>query len=156
MQPMTDAEVQGMRTTSASALPDTCTVTRPVEEFTLNETTIVSEPGDSETVYAGPCRVRPRESQEQDTQVGDLHETLSPYVATLPATRADALALDPTTVGDPADVVIDDYITVTESSDTAQVGRSYQVTSVSRGSWKIDRRLGVEDREQPKGVEVGS
>lgn len=153
---LTQQEIDGMRSTSASALPDSCTITRPIEDFTLNEVTGVSEPGDSETVYAGPCRVRPREAQEQDAQVGDLHETLSPYVATLPATVADALAQDPDTTGDPADVVVDDYLTVTASSDTANVGRAFQVTTISRGSFKIDRRIGLADREQPKGVEAGS
>jgi hypothetical protein len=153
---LTRDEIAAMRATSTSALPDTCTITRPVEEFTLNETTLVSEPGDTETVYAGPCRVRPRESQELDTQVGDLHETLSPYIATLPATAAGALARDPDSEGDPVAVIVDDFLTVTVSTDDEMVGRSFQVTTVSRGSWKLDRRLGVEDREQPQGIEVGS
>lgn len=153
---LTQAEIDGMRTTSASAQPDTCTITRPVGEPTLNVATGDLDPGSTETVYTGPCRVRPRESQEQDVPVGDLHETLSPYIATLPATRADALARDPATVGDPADVVVDDYLTVTVSTDDAMVDRAFQVKTVSRGSWKLDRRLGVEDREQPQGVEAGS
>jgi hypothetical protein len=153
---LTDDEVAGMRATSASALPDTCTVTRPVEEFTLDETSLVSEPGESETVYAGPCRVRPRGAQEQDDEVGDLHETLSPYIATLPASVAVAVAVDPASGGDPAGVAVDDYLTVTTSTDDEMVGRSFQIRTVSRGSWKLDRRLGIEDREQPQGIEVGS
>jgi hypothetical protein len=156
---LTDAELAGMRTTSATALPDLCAITRPTGEPTLDDVTLILEPGTTETIYSGPCRVRPRESQEEDVQVGDLHETTSPYVATLPATRAHAVAQAPagfTVVGHPEDVEVDDYLNTDTSSDAANVGRPFQVTTVSRGSYKIDRRIGLRDREQPQGIEVGS
>lgn len=156
---LTQAEIDGMRQTSASALPDWCEVTRPVGEPTLNEATGALTPGDSETVYAGPCRVRPRGSQEEDIQVGELHQTLGPYIGTLPGTAALAQQYAPagsTAEGDPNDIVVDDYLTVTTSSDPAMTGRAFQVRHVGFSAWQIDRRLGLQDREQPGGIEGGS
>lgn len=148
-----------MRATSVSALPDVCTVTRPVGEPTLDDTTLILEPSAIETVYAGPCRVRPRGSQEESVDVGDLHETLGPYVGTLPATAALAASHAPagfTVLGDPNNVQVDDYLKVTASSDPSMVGRSFQLVHVGWSSYQIDRRIGLQDREQPQGVEVGS
>jgi hypothetical protein len=149
---LTQAEIDGMRLTSASALPDTCTVTRPSGEPTLDPVTLDSVPAAATTVYAGACRVRPRGSEEQDAQVGELHETLGPYVATLPADPDH----DAVTAGDPNDVRVDDYLTVTASTDPAMVARHFQVRHVGWSSWQIDRRIGLDDREQPQGVEVPS
>jgi len=144
------AEIDGMRDTSAAAQPDTCTITRPIGEPTLNLTTGALAPGASETIYAGPCRVRPRGSEELDAQVGDLHESLGPYIGTIPATTPAGA------IGDPNEVRVDDYLTLTASTDPSIVGRPFQVTHVGWSSWQIDRRLGLQDREQPQGVEVGS
>lgn len=149
---LTQAEIDGMRLTSASALPDTCTVTRPGGEPTLDEDTLDLDPAESVTVYTGACRVRPRASEEQDAQVGDLHETLGPYVGTLPASASH----DAVTAGDPNDVRVDDYLTVTASTDSSMVGRHFQVRHIGWSSWQIDRRIGLEDREQPQGIETVS
>lgn len=149
---LTASEIAGMRETSASALPDTCTVTRPGGEPTLDANTLDLDPAAPVTVYAGVCRVRPRANEEQDSQVGDLHETLGPYVGTLPALRTH----DGVTAGNPNDVRVDDYLTVTASSDPSMVGRHFQVRHIGWSSFQIDRRIGLEDREQPQGVEVPS
>lgn len=145
---LTAAEIAGMRLTSASALPDTCTITRPGGEPTLDAVTLDLDPAASVTVYAGICRVRPLQAQEEDVQVGDLHETLGRYVATLPASASH----DGVTSGDPNDVIVDDYLTVVTSTDTGMVGRSFQVIHNGQGSWQIDRRIGLRDREQPQGI----
>jgi hypothetical protein len=130
-----------MRSTSRAALPDTCRITRASGEPVLDEETLeLTETG--ETIYEGPCRVRPQGSQEDDQPVGDLHETLGPYVGTLPY--------------DAEGVLVDDYLTVLSSSDADMVGRSFQVRHIGLSSWQIDRRVGLEDREQPKGTAVGS
>lgn len=147
---LTQDEIAGMRTTSTSAQPDTCTVTRSTGEFVLDDVTGDSDPTETTTIYTGPCRVRPRDSQEEDVQVGDLHETLGPYIGTLPATDADA------TAGDPNDVRVDDYLTVTASTDPTMAGRSFQIVHVGLSSYQIDRRIGLKDREQPQGLGVGS
>lgn len=156
---LTAAEIDGMRRTSASALPDWCEITRTVGEPTLNDTTGALTPGDVTMVYAGPCRVRPRDSQEQDVQVGDLHETVSPYVATLPATVTHAIEQAPqglTVEGDPNDVIVDDYLQVTASTDPAMTGRAFQLIHIGLSAFQIDRRLGLRDREQPTGIEGAS
>jgi len=131
-----------MRSTSKSALPDRCTITRPSGEPTLDVGTGYLTPAAPTTVYTGACRVRPRGSQELDIEVGDLHETLGPYVATLPH--------------DMGDVRVDDYLTVTASLDAQLVGRSFQISHVGWSSWQIDRRLGLDDREQPQGIGAAS
>lgn len=149
---LTAPEIAGMRDTSASALPDTCTITRTAAEATLDPVTGDLVPDPPTVIYSGSCRVRPRGSQEQDTQVGDLHETLGPYVATLPA-LSSATGV---TAGDPNNVRVDDYLEVTASTDGAMDGRAFQVRHVGWSSWQIDRRLGLDDREQPQGIEAGS
>lgn len=136
------AELSAMRMTSQSALPDTCRITRAGEDPTLDTTTGLLAPADLTTVYTGACRVRTREAQEQDAQVGELHETFGRYVATLPH--------------DAEGIIVDDYLTVLTSSDADMVGRSFQVVHVGWGSWQIDRRIGLRDREQPQGISVGS
>jgi hypothetical protein len=149
---LTQAEIDGMRDTSASALPDTCTITRHDGEPTLDAVTLDLDPAPTATVYVGACRVRPRGTNEQDAQVGDLAETLGDYIATLPATASP----DSVTAGDPNDVRVDDYLVVTASTDPILVGRPFQVRHVGWSSWQIDRRLGIEDREQPTGAETVS
>lgn len=145
-------EIAGMRATSVSALPDTCIIRRPATEPTLNETTLDLEPGTSSTVYAGPCRVRSRGSLEQDVEVGELHETLGPYTGTLPALDT----ADGVTAGDPNDVRVDDFLTVVTSSDPGMIGRSFRLVHVSWSAFQIDKRLGLEDRQQPPGVGAAS
>lgn len=145
-------ELAGMRTTSATALPDVCVIRRPSSEPTLNETTLDLEPGTSTVVYAGACRVRPRGSLEQDVEIGELHETLGPYVATLPALAT----ADGVTEGDPSDVRVDDFLTVTTASDAGIVDRPFRVVHVSWSAFQIDRRLGLEDRQQPPGIGAAS
>jgi len=140
-----------MRAASLGKLPDTCRVTRIAGEPVLDEDTLEAVAA-SDTIYEGPCRVRSRGGLESDQPVGELHETLAPYVATLPA-QADA---DGVTAGDPNDVRVDDYLTVLESSDGDLQGRHFQVRHVAWSSWQIDRRLGLEDREQPQGTAAGS
>lgn len=130
-----------MRAASLRALPDTCIITRPSGDPVLDEETLEVDEA-SDTIYEGPCRVRPRGSQEQDQLVGDLHETLAPYVATLPY--------------DAEDVKVDDYLTVVTSSDADMAGRSFQIRHIGYSSWQIDRRVGLDDREQPQGTVVAS
>lgn len=143
---------QWMRDASHRALPDTCVIYRVADTATLDEDTGDLDPGEPETIYEGPCRVRPRGSQEQDQLVGDLHETLAPYIGTLPA-LATATGV---TAGDPNNVRVDDYLQTVTSSDSDLVGRAFQVKHIGWSSWQIDKRIGLEDREQPQGIETGS
>jgi hypothetical protein len=145
-------EIAQMRVTSATALPDTCIIERAAGEPALNPITLESTSGEPETIYEGTCRVRPRGSQEQDEEVGELHETTGPYVATLPALSAATGVVS----GDPNDVVVDDVLTVVMSTDVGMIGRSFRIVHVGWSSWQLDRRLGLQDRQQPQGIGAGS
>lgn len=146
---LTDTELAGMRTTSASALPDRCTITRPGTGQPIFDPISGTYTAPAPvTVYTGPCRVRPAVNVEQDVQVGEMHETLGRYTATLPATLAIAQQLNSTATGDPNTVRVDDFLTVTTSSDPALVSRSMRIVHVNVGAWQIDRRMILEDQEQ--------
>lgn len=145
-------EIAQMRVTSTTALPDLCVIERAAGEPVLNPITLESTSGEPESIYEGTCRVRPRGSQEQDEEVGELHETTGPYVATLPA-LASATGV---ASGDPNDVLVDDFLTVVTSTDASMVGRSFRIVHVGWSSWQLDRRLGLEDRQQPEGIGTGS
>lgn len=145
-------EIAGMRATSVAALPDTCVVRRQTSEPTLDDVTLDLDPGTTTTIYAGPCRVRARGSLEQDVEVGELHETLGPYTGTLPA-LATATGV---TAGDPNDVQVDDFLTVQTSSDPGMAGRSFRLVNVSWSAFQVDKRLGLEDRQQPPGIGAAS
>jgi hypothetical protein len=125
------------RKASLGKLPDRCRIVRPSgDEPTLDPDTL-EVTATSVTVYEGPCRIRPRGGLESDQLVGELHETLAPYVGTLPYDT---------------DVRVDDYLTVLKSSDGDLAGRHFQVRHIGWSSYQIDRRVGLEDREQPQGV----
>lgn len=129
---LTDAELDGMRATSTSALPDTCAVTRPAADGagTLNPDTGVWTPNQPATVYAGACRIRPADTEALEELFGGTQTTTTRYVATFPH--------------DIAEVRIDDRVSVTVSSDPHHATREYRVTTVATGSWHIDRRVGLE------------
>ena len=96
-------ELDGMRTTSTSALPDACTITRPSTSLTLNTATMATVPGLAATIYTGACRLRAVDGQERDTEVASILETLGRYTLTLPY-AADGIE-------------VDDQVTITASDD---------------------------------------
>lgn len=124
-----------MRATSASALPDTCTITADnPTRGTLNTTSGIHAPAPRVPVYTGACRLRPVDGQERDTEVGSLLETLGRYVVTLPH-DADGVAVDQRFVLD-------------TGTDADIVGDQFRVLHVGYSSNLIDRRIIVGDREQ--------
>lgn len=132
---LTDAELTSMRSTSTSALPDLCAITRAGQRGALNTVTGAYPAGPRAPIYSGPCRVRPVDGQETDAAVGDVHETLGRYVVTIPH--------------DADTVQVDDRLEVTASADTELVGRRLRVLHIGLSSFQLDRRLIVQDREQP-------
>lgn len=129
---LTDDELAGMATCSAAALPDVGTITRPAGG-TLNTSTGVHTPAAGSVAYQGAMRVRPPTPAEIDILFGDREVTKQRYVGTLPRTA----------VG----VRVDDRLVVTSGSDPQLLGRSMRVTTVSTGSFHIDRRIGLEVTE---------
>lgn len=150
---LTTAELDAMRETSASALPATCTITRPTGDPTFNPTTGEYDVPAPQTIYTGACRIRTLSTQDINVLVGDLHETLGRYICTLPHTATG--------------IEVDDFLTVTAGTDEAidegydeeydadygdqvgLVGRSFRITDVRWSEWHIDRRLVLEDKQQP-------
>lgn len=136
---LTAAELAEMRSTSTSALPDTVQITRQSGEAVLDPVDGDNDYPAPTVIYTGPGRVRPRDSQEQDVTSGDLHQTLGSYTATLPH--------------DADEIVVDDYLQVTASTDASMVGRAFHIRHVGWSSWQIDRRLALEDAEQPRDIQ---
>lgn len=135
---LTADELAGMRTTSESAMPATCAVTRRGGDHALDTDTGMLE-GPAETaVWSGACRVRSLNTQGQDGQVGALHETFGRYVVTLPY--------------DADGIEVDDFLEVSAGTDDELVGRPLRVIDVGWSEWRIDRRLVVEDLQQPREV----
>lgn len=136
---LTAAELAAMRATSTAAMPDTVQITRQSGEAVLDEVDGDNDYPPPTVIYTGPGRVRPADTQERDLQSGDLHQTLANYVATVPYNAGN--------------ILVDDYLEVTASTDADMVGRAFQVRHVGYGAWQIDRRLGIEDAEQPRDVQ---
>lgn len=132
---LTDDEIEAMRATSASALPATCTVTRPSGSLTLDAETLTETPSAGTTVFTGACRVRTLNTQDMPAQVGDLHETLGRYIGTVPY--------------DADGIQVDDFLTVTAGTDDELIGRPLRITDVRWSEWRVDRRLVLEDLQQP-------
>lgn len=138
MTMLTDDDLAGMRATSAAALPAVCTITSEVGNGAINTTTGLYASATPTVVHAGlACRVRPQ-SAGKDDQVGGLHETLGRYVGTVPF--------------DAAGIEVDMMLTVTTGTDSELVGRPLRIVDVSWSEWRIDRRLVLEDLEQPRAV----
>lgn len=127
------AELEAMQDASASAMPDTCTITRTVDGDVDPVTGVYS--GTATTVYSGACRSRQySNSQDASVMIGDLSDTLGRYVLTLPASATG--------------IAIDDVVTISTDTDGDLDGRTFYVAHVPKQSWLIDRRLIIEDRER--------
>lgn len=134
---LTAAEIADMRAVSADALPDTCEITSADIDPSFDPVTGDYTPDPASVIYTGACRVRGRGTDEQPVDSGDRHQVLGDYTATLPHT---------------ADVQVDQYLTVTASTDTGMIGRAFRIVHVSWSSWQIDRRVGLEDQQHPVGA----
>jgi hypothetical protein len=124
------SEIAAMRETSERAMPDTCTITRAAATGALDTVTGEWDPDAASTVYTGVGRVRPPTANMAEVVFGDRQVTRQRYVGTFPY--------------DAAQILIDDIVTVTASSDDQISGRSFRVATVSSGSFLIDRRVGLE------------
>lgn len=131
---LTQAELDGMRSTSLSALPDSGVILRTaIGAGTLNQSTGALTPAAATTIYDGVMRVRPPTPAEIEIIFGDREVTKQRYVATLPH---DADGID-----------VDDRLHLVAASDDSLTGRWFRVVTVSAGSFHIDRRLGLEVTE---------
>lgn len=126
---LTDAELDGMRTTVEAAMPDSCTISRRVTPAgVLDPVTGTFTVTPPLALWAGPCRVRSRATVSRDVQVGDEHAQLGAYVATVPV-AADGFD-------------VDDFLVVTASTSSVElIGVPLQIIEVQLGTWDLGRRL---------------
>jgi hypothetical protein len=123
-----------------STLTDTCQITNdPGGHYddVFNETTGLLDPtGQVVVVYDGMCSVRslqvsPRVPMHEEIG-GQVLANLM-YRVTLPATGTEGVTPGQT-------------VTITASSDSSLVGRTFIVQRVAEGAWEPSRRLDTEDR----------
>lgn len=130
------AVLNDLRDISESAMVDTCTITRrSATPPTFSGTTGLYNSLTPDTIYTGPCRVRPLLSGQQQAESAGEPITLRRYGATLPHTVHD--------VGE------GDILTVTVSDDAQLEGRPLYVLSVGFLTDNVHRRLVLEDRQLP-------
>lgn len=126
------SDLAGLRATSLAALPDTCTIARKALTGTTDATGSYT-PDAPTSIYSGVCRLRPPDTAEIRVLAGDEQVTRQRYVLTI--------------AHDAAEVLVDDIVSVTVSSDAVMLARPFRVIGRASGSWLIDRRLIVEATE---------
>lgn len=92
-----DALLARARAAAEGIMEDTCSIVRDPSfagDSTLNTATGVLTGGATVNVYSGPCRVRPAERQDAETEEGGAPMVRSRYVATLPLAAAEAVKGD--------------------------------------------------------------
>lgn len=127
------ADLTAMRSTSAAALPDTCTVKRPVADQggSLNTDTGVFTPSAGTTIYTGVCRIRPAAGLTEVVAIfGDDQITQGRYIGTFPWDTPEFAVGDLMSVATGSDAYIDEVV--------------FRVVRIGGGSWLIDRRVGLE------------
>lgn len=132
---LTDAELAGMRDTSQAALPDNVRIERPAPpgDGDLDPDTGVWTQADPDLIWQGKGRVRPPTAEDIEVLFGDEQVTKLRFIGTFPFNIPV--------------VEVEDVVIVTSSSDPHVTGRTFKVTSVSGGSWLIDRRVALEVAE---------
>lgn len=129
---LNDCELESLRATADSALPDYCEIRRQATGTFDPLTGLYTATG--AIVFEGCCRIGPvGTASDSEVNVGDLAEVLGRFVLTLPYT---AVGID-----------VDDVVTFTTASDPDLVGRSLYVAHVLREPILLSRRVIIEDRE---------
>jgi len=106
-------------------MTDTCVITRVTGSAIASNGDTTPTTAD---LYTGPCRVRPRQTQDRMVEQGGAEVGVGDLVVSLPITAADV---------EPGDVV-----TITASTyDETLVDRSMTVLGVLHGSQVTARRL---------------
>jgi hypothetical protein len=119
------------RTAAEALMVDTCVISRSSGSGTFNETTGAYS-GSSTEVYAGKCRVKPRDNADRVVQYGQEAVSFWPFIVSVP--------MSVTTVA------LDDVVTITDSAlDPALFGLSLRVREVLSGTHLTARRLSCEE-----------
>lgn len=112
---------------------DSCTIGRPVSGQVYDPATD-SYPTPMTQLYAGPCRVKPRDNADRVVEAAGETVSLWPYVVSVPIGMETA--------------DLDDVVTITACPlDPSLVGRQLRVRQVLAGSFVTARRLACEVTE---------
>ena len=123
--------VAGGRAAALGLMVDACTIARGTDASVFDPDTgeYTSTPG--QTLYTGPCRVKPRDNADRVVDAAGEPVTLLPYLVSVPI--------------DTVQYEVDDRITVTAAAlDPALVGLVLRVREPLAGSTLTARRLGCE------------
>jgi hypothetical protein len=120
------------RAAAEALMVDTCVISRRGTTGAFNETTGAYDVGASTEIYAGPCRVKPRDNADRVVQYGEQAVSFWPYIVSVP--------MSVTNVG------LNDIVTITASElDPALFGLSLRVREVLVGTHLTARRLSCEE-----------
>jgi hypothetical protein len=114
------------RRLAESLMSSACTVFASGEDITDPQTGEVTHA--RETVWFGPCRVRPAGTQGSDVTAGGAELRRYDFVVSLPFAVTD--------------VIKGHRLTITDSPDAALAGRTFEVQDVAAGDTITARRLG--------------
>lgn len=119
------------RNAAEQLMVDACTITRGTTGTTYDSDSdsYTTTPGAG--VYAGRCRVKPRDNADRQVEAGGETVSLWPYVVSVPMAASG--------------IDLDDTVTVTAAAmDPELVGLVLRVRDVPKGSTLTARRLGCE------------
>lgn len=118
------------RSEAESLMLDACTITRPGETVTDNDTGEVTNT--TTEVYAGRCKVQSRETQSASPEAGEAQFTVVSRQVHIPANAAD--------------VQDGDVVTLTASRLNAfTVGKQYRVEGFTPDTFDTAARLPVKE-----------
>lgn len=123
-------ELSALRTMSQTAMPDQATIVRPAAGGSLNPANGIYVPNAPTPIYSGRMRVKSAGTDDFVALFGDTQVTSERHVGVLPF--------------DAPEVIVDDIVTVTVSSDPRIAGCTFRVRAIPHGSYLVDRRLGLE------------
>lgn len=139
------------RAAMAGLYTDRCKIERvgEIDTSTFNKTTMKYDAATRATVYEGPCRMQVKadiNSNVVETTAGEREWTYLTAQLQLPVERGEALLIDEDTVGNPADVTVDDVVTFTVCLyDSSMVGREFNLAGPYHKSHAVYRRFRVRE-----------
>ena len=123
------------RTAAYRLMTDMCEIREP-SLVVFNPATKANDETSGALVYAGRCRVRPRDGRDQEDEVGDSPVSTWQYMLSIP--------FGATLAGVPVLPRPDQLVTVTASIDPTLVGQRMRIRQVVQGPHITARRMQVE------------
>jgi hypothetical protein len=126
-----EATITSFREQQAELFSTTAHVGRRLGEGVFDENTGEIEPAEPDTIYDGPCLIRPGERLGSDVTTGERELRFRDVKAKFPVDTP---------------ILKDDIVTVTASPHDARLlGAVFRVTDVPLDEWQISRVANLED-----------